>query len=96
MPLKKTNLYGFDYLENFKQKQDNKSLQMIIAAGPFTTENNLSYEPLKDLLKIVVQEEPHILYLQGPFIDKNNTDIKEGEVYFYPTGSKEPVYTSFE
>jgi len=49
---------------------DNKGpIQMVIACGPFTTNENLLYEPLSDLLTTVQKNPPHILILLGPLLD---------------------------
>ncbi|CAL4149170.1 unnamed protein product, partial [Meganyctiphanes norvegica] len=49
---------------------DNKGpIQMVITCGPFTTNENLLYEPLCDLLTAVQKNPPHILVLLGPLLD---------------------------
>ena len=36
---------------------------MLCAAGPFTTTDNLAYDPLQDLLAVVRGEKPDLLLL---------------------------------
>ena len=36
---------------------------MMVAAGPFTTNDKLDYEPLNDLLTTVRKERPKVLVL---------------------------------
>ena len=36
---------------------------MVMAAGPFTTSDNLEMEPLQQLMRIVVTERPDVLIL---------------------------------
>ena len=38
---------------------------MMVAAGPFTTSDNLDMAPLHDLLTIVSTERPSVLLLVG-------------------------------
>ncbi|XP_068227234.1 DNA polymerase alpha subunit B isoform X2 [Palaemon carinicauda] len=44
-------------------------IQVIVACGPFTTTDNLLYEPLSDLLTAVQKNPPHLLILMGPLLD---------------------------
>lgn len=53
-------------------------MQIVIAAGPFTFQDNISYEPLHDLLKYVNEARPHVLILMGPFLDRNHESILNG------------------
>ncbi|KAH7286032.1 hypothetical protein KP509_33G056000 [Ceratopteris richardii] len=55
-------------------------LSMVIATGPFTTSDNLSYEPLVDLLDFARKKQPNLLLLMGPFIDSEHPQIKQGTV----------------
>ena len=52
-----------------------KALQAIVACGPFTVNNELSYPALKDLIAAVERDEPHALILAGPFVNQNHEDI---------------------
>ena len=40
-----------------------KGFTMMVAAGPFTTNNKLDYEPLNGLLETVRNERPGVLVL---------------------------------
>ncbi|KAK7312005.1 hypothetical protein RJT34_10532 [Clitoria ternatea] len=60
----------------YKQRE----LSMIIAAGPFTTTDNLLFEPLAELLAYAKRRPPQLLVLLGPFIDSEHPDIKRGTV----------------
>lgn len=55
-------------------------MQIVIAAGPFTLQDNISYEPLHDLLKVVKEVQPHVMILMGPFLDRNHDSILKGGV----------------
>ncbi|KAK7306232.1 hypothetical protein VNO77_44158 [Canavalia gladiata] len=57
-----------------------RELSMIIAAGPFTTTDNLLFEPLVELLAYAKRRPPQLLVLLGPFIDTEHPDIKKGTV----------------
>ncbi|XP_023238192.1 DNA polymerase alpha subunit B-like [Centruroides sculpturatus] len=58
-----------------------KSLQIVVAAGPFTATTNegaLSYQPLSDVLNYVKEYKPHICILVGPFVDSKHEIIERG------------------
>ncbi|KAJ1396991.1 DNA-polymerase alpha/epsilon, subunit B [Sesbania bispinosa] len=57
---------------------EQRELSMIIAAGPFTTTDNLLFEPLVELLAYAKRRPPQLLVLLGPFIDSEHPDIKKG------------------
>ncbi|KJH50289.1 DNA polymerase epsilon subunit B [Dictyocaulus viviparus] len=52
------------------------NLRLWCACGPFTSTENCSYEPLCDLLDMVKQQQPHVLVLMGPFVDRKNNFLK--------------------
>jgi len=59
----------------------------MVACGPFSVKNELSYEALKDLMREVNRDKPHALILAGPFLSTLNEDISTGEIrYTSPDG----------
>ncbi|KAI7998262.1 ABC transporter C family member 3 [Camellia lanceoleosa] len=50
------------------------------SAGPFTTTDNLFFEPLTELLAYARRKQPQLLLLLGPFIDSEHPEIKKGAV----------------
>ena len=61
---------------------------MMVAAGPFTSQSDLLYQPLLDLLEIVKRDRPHVLVLMGPFLDSKSQDLQDGDI-FYETGGEQ-------
>ncbi|KAK3595488.1 hypothetical protein CHS0354_021584 [Potamilus streckersoni] len=55
-------------------------MSVLLAAGPFTTSDSLSYEPLSDLIKSIQQTGPDVCILMGPFVDSTNEEIKKGKL----------------
>ncbi|XVE92214.1 hypothetical protein REPUB_Repub01dG0077700 [Reevesia pubescens] len=55
-------------------------ITVIIAAGPFTTTDNLLFEPLTELLNYATRKCPQLLILLGPFVDSEHPQIKKGTV----------------
>jgi hypothetical protein len=54
-------------------------LSIIAAAGPFTLADDLSAQPLSDLLDVVRQRQPDVLVLMGPFVDAGHPLIFKGD-----------------
>ena len=57
-----------------------KRSRIVVAAGPFTTVNDLSFEPLKEVVEKVCREKPDVLVLCGPFVDRDHPIIRKGMV----------------
>ncbi|XP_046343020.2 DNA polymerase alpha subunit B-like [Haliotis rufescens] len=66
---------------DMKVKQEiDAPLTVMIASGPFTTSDTLTYEPLDDLMKYLQRDRPDICILLGPFVDVKNEEIEKGSV----------------
>jgi DNA polymerase alpha subunit B len=63
-----------------KLYQGGGATNIMVASGPFTTADNLDYEPLEELLRIVAEDKPDVLILVGPFVDASQPLIFEGDV----------------
>lgn len=46
-----------------------ETLQIVVAAGPFTSTDNISFEPLDKLVQYAKEHKPHVILLIGPFLD---------------------------
>ncbi|CAB3248945.1 unnamed protein product [Arctia plantaginis] len=55
----------------------NGKMSLVIAAGPYTTSDNMAYEPLKDLITYISTSKPHVVIMTGPFLDSDHTKIKD-------------------
>lgn len=67
-----------DLLRFHYHVQDGTPLQIVTAAGPFTTADNLEYQPLVDFISYLVQQEPDVVILTGPFVDMRHTTVASG------------------
>jgi len=59
--------------------EDEKGCKAMVVAGPYTTNRDLDYQPLGDLLDIVSGERPEVVILTGPFVDMTQPLLKDGE-----------------
>ncbi|KAJ1360952.1 hypothetical protein KIN20_020085 [Parelaphostrongylus tenuis] len=55
---------------------NDENLRLWCACGPFTSNDNCSYEQLCDLLEMVKQQQPHVLILMGPFVERKNAFMR--------------------
>ncbi|KAG1062536.1 hypothetical protein G6F42_027398 [Rhizopus arrhizus] len=63
---------------------DRKPVEMIVASGPYTLDDDLSYQPLEDLLKKCEQDQPNVILLMGPFISANHPRVASGKIESLP------------
>lgn len=61
------------------EQQQGQPLKIAAVAGPFTTSDNLEYEPLMDLLNVVKNDKPDVVILTGPFVDVRHKAVKSGQ-----------------
>ncbi|KAL5717740.1 hypothetical protein ACHQM5_010709 [Ranunculus cassubicifolius] len=57
-----------------------ETLSLIIGTGPFTTTDNMLYQPLIELLAYATRKQPQLLMLLGPFVDSEHPEIKAATV----------------
>jgi DNA polymerase alpha subunit B len=52
-------------------------MQVVIATGPFTCSDALTYEPLQSLVQYTKEHKPHLLVLCGPFVDSAQQHVQD-------------------
>jgi DNA polymerase alpha subunit B len=67
---------GDEYVAYYPDDAPSKHLSILVAAGPFTTNDSLEYEVLQKLLDYVESEQPSVLILLGPFVDIDHPMLK--------------------
>ncbi|KAG9284477.1 hypothetical protein G9A89_014081 [Geosiphon pyriformis] len=63
---------------------DGKEMVVIAAAGPFTMDDNLDFEPFCELVKQLSLVKPDAVILMGPFVDENHQLIRSGNLDITP------------
>lgn len=58
--------------------QGGSPLQLLTACGPFTSSDNLEYEPLYEFMVKVKEHEPDVVILMGPFVDMRHKRVSTG------------------
>lgn len=75
-----SNIYEGTLPPSPQKRNDFPEFTMIMAAGPYTTSDNLEMDPLQQLIRIVVKERPDVLILCGPFVDLTHDLVKDGNL----------------
>ena len=68
----------------------------MAACGPFTVNNELSYEGLKDLMVKVREEQPHALVLSGPFLSVQQEDVFSGDLRYRDLETGELCFMGYD
>ena len=51
--------------------------QLVVASGPYTTNDSLNTQPLQDILACIQESKPQVAILIGPFVDVRNTALED-------------------
>lgn len=70
-------------LQDIQALNKEQGLKVVVALGPFSNSHTLDYTLLtKFVEEINTKIMPHVVILNGPFIDINNTTVAEGDLDF--------------
>lgn len=89
-------IFNLKELAQYQKNLNNKAVQVMVACGPFTVSNELSYDALKDLMAVVNSDQPHVLILSGPFISQTHEDILSGDLRYRDTGSDDLQFLDYD
>ncbi|XP_038142556.1 DNA polymerase alpha subunit B [Cyprinodon tularosa] len=70
------------YNNNVKMETDEvaEPLNVLVACGPYTPSDSLTFDPLLDLISIIVRDRPDVCLLLGPFVDSKHEQIEKAQV----------------
>ena len=77
-PIKSTakQLLQYHHNESF---QNGAPLKIMTVSGPYTTSDDLSYQPILDFFNQVMLEKPDVVIMVGPFVDMRHDHIQSGK-----------------
>lgn len=77
-------------INQYNEALEDSALVIWTATGPFTTSDNLEYEPLRDFLATAknADPQPDVIILLGPFVDSRQPILKSGDVNFSVEGER--------
>lgn len=68
-------------LQEFEELSDETGLKIVVASGPYSNQHTLDYQRLtKFAQQINSTIRPHVVVLNGPFIDITNNSVSQGEI----------------
>lgn len=74
-------LSSYDELKEYEELVGENGLKCLVAAGPFSNQQNLNYLKLELLVQKINDDiKPHIVLLYGPFIDIENQSVVSGDI----------------
>ncbi|KAG7282040.1 hypothetical protein CRUP_020145, partial [Coryphaenoides rupestris] len=53
---------------------------VLVACGPYTPSDSLTFDPLLDLITVIVRDRPDVCVLLGPFVDAKHEQIEKAQV----------------
>lgn len=71
-------IYTERQLNKFDPPRVTESLKFLIATGPYTLKDNLSYEPLHEVLNYCKTNLPDVLVMVGPFVEADHKLLVDG------------------
>ncbi|XP_005333503.2 DNA polymerase alpha subunit B [Ictidomys tridecemlineatus] len=55
---------------------DFEQTMVMVACGPYTTSDSITYEPLLDLITVINRDRPDVCILFGPFLDAKHEQVE--------------------
>ncbi|XP_058518778.1 DNA polymerase alpha subunit B isoform X2 [Ochotona princeps] len=74
-----TKLYEGVPLPFYQPSEEDEDLEqsmVLVACGPYTTSDTITYEPLLDLISIINRDRPDVCILLGPFLDAKHEQVE--------------------
>uniref|UniRef100_A0A673WCI9 DNA polymerase alpha subunit B n=1 Tax=Salmo trutta TaxID=8032 RepID=A0A673WCI9_SALTR len=72
------------YSTPIKQEMDmdipDEQLMVMVACGPYTPSDGLTFDPLVDLINVIARDRPDVCILLGPFVDSKHEQIEKSLV----------------
>ncbi|CAO3638267.1 unnamed protein product [Cunninghamella echinulata] len=72
--------YVEDKMDEDQPIDNTQITDIIFSAGPYTLDNDLSFQPLEELITLCQNEKPNALILLGPFVSATHPLIMNGEI----------------
>ncbi|XP_058294903.1 DNA polymerase alpha subunit B isoform X2 [Hylobates moloch] len=61
-----------------EEDADFEQSMVLVACGPYTTSDSITYDPLLDLIAVVNHDRPDVCILFGPFLDAKHEQVENG------------------
>ncbi|XP_038620322.1 DNA polymerase alpha subunit B isoform X4 [Tachyglossus aculeatus] len=57
-------------------EEDTEQRMVVVASGPYTTSDSITYDPMMDLIAVVNRDRPDVCILFGPFLDAKHQQVE--------------------
>ncbi|KAK2849043.1 hypothetical protein Q5P01_008877 [Channa striata] len=68
------------YASEMKMEMGEEPVNILVACGPYTPSDSLTFDPLLDLISVIVRDRPDVCLLLGPFVDSKHEQIEKAQV----------------
>ncbi|XP_063001682.1 DNA polymerase alpha subunit B [Elgaria multicarinata webbii] len=68
--------------------EDPEPQMVLVACGPYTTSDSITYDPMLDLIDAINKDKPDVCFLLGPFLDAKHKQVEDCQL----TSSFEEVF----
>ncbi|XP_076015549.1 DNA polymerase alpha subunit B [Genypterus blacodes] len=68
------------YTPEVKTEMEEEPASVLVACGPYTPSDSLTFDPLLDLINVIVRDRPDVCVLLGPFVDSKHEQIEKAQV----------------
>ncbi|XP_056657329.1 DNA polymerase alpha subunit B-like isoform X2 [Monodelphis domestica] len=55
---------------------DSDQRMVLVACGPYTTSDSITYDPMMDLIGVISRDQPDVCILLGPFLDAKHEQVE--------------------
>uniref|UniRef100_A0A8C8R4W0 DNA polymerase alpha subunit B n=1 Tax=Pelusios castaneus TaxID=367368 RepID=A0A8C8R4W0_9SAUR len=64
------------FYQSTEQDEDLEQQMVLVACGPYTTSDSITYDPMLDLIDIINKDKPDVCVLFGPFLDAKHEQVE--------------------
>uniref|UniRef100_K7FUT6 DNA polymerase alpha subunit B n=1 Tax=Pelodiscus sinensis TaxID=13735 RepID=K7FUT6_PELSI len=76
------------FYQSTEQVEDLEQQMVLVACGPYTTSDSITYDPMLDLIDVINKDKPDVCILLGPFLDAKHEQVENCQL----TGSFEDIF----
>ncbi|CAG09740.1 unnamed protein product, partial [Tetraodon nigroviridis] len=68
------------YTSDLGGDMSKEPVNILVACGPYTPSDSLTFDPLLDLIHVITRDGPDVCILLGPFVDSKHEQIEKAQV----------------
>ncbi|XP_072826380.1 DNA polymerase alpha subunit B isoform X2 [Vicugna pacos] len=71
-----TRSYKLMFQKLLDIREDSEQIMVLVACGPYTTSDSITFDPLLDLIAVINRDRPDVCILFGPFLDAKHEQVE--------------------